>query len=110
MILATFITVFFFRQQGTHFNLTRSDCDNLFYKDMVQTCENTYSSSWLNVIKNSLGKSEYEVDQRDLCVQKAGHFKEVVEVGGEDNFSGDESWCKDPCVVQYLLGRFDKRK
>jgi len=89
---------------GTHFNLTRSDCDNLFYKDMVQTCENTYSSSWLNVIKNSLGKSEYEVDQRDLCVQKAGHFKEVVEVGGEDNFSGDESWCKDPCVVQYLLG------
>ena len=71
---------------------------------MVQTCENTYSSSWFDVIKKSFGKSEYNVDQKELCVQKAGHFKRGVEVGGEENYSGNESWCEDPCVVQYLLG------
>ena len=71
---------------------------------MVQTCENTYSSSWLKVIKNSFGKSKYNVDQKELCVQKAGHFKTGVETGGEENYTGNEKWCEDPCVVQYLLG------
>jgi len=89
---------------GSHYNLSRADCDKLFYKDMVQTCENTYSSSWLDVIKNSFGKSKYNTDQKELCVQKAGHFRQGVEVGGEENYSGNESWCEDPCIVQYLLG------
>ena len=71
---------------------------------MVQTCENTYSSSWFDVIKNSFGKSRYNTDQKALCVQKAGHFRRGVEVGGEENYSGNESWCEDPCIVQYLLG------
>ena len=71
---------------------------------MVQTCENTYSSSWFEVIKNSFGKSKYNTDQKALCVQKAGHFRRGVEVGGKENYSGNESWCEDPCIVQYLLG------
>ena len=94
----------FYTFQGTHYNLSRADCDKLFYEDMVQTCENTYSSSWFDVIKNSFGKSKYNTDQKALCVQKAGHFRRAAEVGGEENYSGNESWCEDPCIVQYLLG------
>ena len=71
---------------------------------MVRTCENTYSSSWFDIIKNSFGKSKYNTDQKALCVQKAGHFRRGVEVGGKENYSGNESWCEDPCIVQYLLG------
>lgn len=89
---------------GTYYNLSRSDCDNFFHKDMIETCDNKYSSTWLNVIRKSLGGSEYEVDQREMCVLKAGHFKEGVEIGGEERFTGEESWCREPCVVQYLLG------
>ena len=91
--------------QGSHYGMTRADCDNLFYTDMVQTCENTYSSSWSNVIKNSFGKSKYNVDQKELCIDKAGHFKTGVVSGGEENYTGNENWCEDPCVVQYLLGK-----
>ena len=39
-----------------------------------------------------------------MCIQKAGHFKAAVEAGGEENYTGNENWCEDPCVVQYLLG------
>ena len=44
------------------------------------------------------------MDQKELCVQKAGHFKTVVEAGADENYTGNENWCEDPCVVQYLLG------
>ena len=73
---------------------------------MVKTCDKKYSSSWLAVVQNSRGKSKYYDDQKELCVQKAGHFKKGVEVGGEERFTGEEKWCQDPCIVQYLIGKF----
>ena len=91
--------------QGTYYNLTRADCDNLFHTDMVKTCDNKYSTSWLNVLKNSFGEGKYEVNQKEMCVLKAGHFKEAVEMAGEERFTGEESWCQDPCIIQYLLGK-----
>lgn len=90
---------------GSVYNLTRADCDNLFHKDMKTTCEKRYSSSWLEVIQSSLGKAEYQDNQKDLCVQKAEQFRHGVEIGGEENFTGSEKWCKEPCVVEYLIGR-----
>ena len=73
---------------------------------MIETCDKQYSSTWLNVIRKSLGGSAYEVDQKEMCVQKAGQFKKGVEIGGEDRFTGEDSWCQEPCVVEYLLGKF----
>jgi len=89
---------------GTYYNLSRSDCDNYFHKDMVETCEKKYSSTWLDVIRRSVGSSEYKLDQKDMCVLKADQFKEGAEIGGKERFTGEESWCQEPCVVQYLLG------
>ena len=72
---------------------------------MKKTCEKRYSSSWLEVIQSSLGKAEYQDNQKDLCVQKAEQFRHGVEIGGEENFTGSEKWCKEPCVVEYLIGK-----
>ena len=77
---------------------------------MVKTCDKKYSSSWLNVIQNSFGKIKYDDDQKELCVQKSGHFKKGVEVGGKERFTGEEMWCQDPCIVQYLIGKFLQKK
>ena len=74
---------------------------------MKKTCEKRYSSSWLEVIQSSLGKAEYQDNQKDLCVQKAEQFRHGVEIGGEENFTGSEKWCKEPCVVEYLIGKSD---
>ena len=74
---------------------------------MKTTCEKRYSSSWLSVIQNSLGKTEYQDNQKDLCVQKAEQFRHGVQIGGEENFTGSEKWCKEPCVVEYLIGKSD---
>ena len=74
---------------------------------MKTTCEKRYSSSWLEVIQSSLGKAEYQDNQKDLCVQKAEQFRHGVQIGGEENFTGSEKWCKEPCVVEYLIGKLN---
>ncbi len=74
---------------------------------MVKTCDKKYTSLWINVIQTSLEKREYEDDQYENCVLKAEHFKTIVEIGGEERFSGNQSWCQNPCVLYYLLGMFN---
>ena len=96
--------VLFIYFQGTHYNLSRADCDNLFYMDMLKTCDNTYSSSWFDVIKKNFEDSEYNVNQTAICRTKASKFKGFTEFFGESYYSGEDSYCKDFCVIQYLLG------
>ena len=94
----------FYTFQGTHYNLSRADCDNLFYIDMLRTCENTYSSSWFDVIKKNFEDSEHNINQTAICTYKAWKFKWAVENFGKYHYSGEESYCKDSCIIQYLLG------
>jgi len=89
---------------GSHYNLSRADCDNLFYMDMLTTCENTYSSLWFDLIKKNLEDSEHNVNHTAICKNKAWHFKAAVEKFAESYYTGQDSWCKDSCIIQYLLG------
>ena len=92
--------------QGTHYNLSRADCDNLFFMNMLQTCESTYSSSWFDVIKN-FEDNEHNVNHTAICINKARDFKLGVETFADfyaDAFTGQDSYCKDSCIIQYLLG------
>ena len=74
---------------------------------MKTTCEKRYSASWLAVIQNALGKTKYKENPRHLCFQKAKQFRQAAEIGGEENFTGSKKWCKEPCIVQYLIGTSD---
>ena len=72
---------------------------------MIKTCEKQYSSSWLIVIQKSFRNNQHDSDARGLCAEKASHFKKGVQVGGGDNFTGDDTWCQNPCVAEYLIGK-----
>ena len=71
---------------------------------MLRTCENTYSSSWFDVIKKNFEDSEHNINQTAICTYKAWKFKWAVENFGKYHYSGEESYCKDSCIIQYLLG------
>ena len=71
---------------------------------MINTCEKRYSTSWLTVIQKSFGSSKYDFDPRGLCTQKASQFREGVQISGDDYFTGNATWCENPCVAQYLIG------
>ena len=93
----------FYTFQGTHYNLSRADCDNLFYMDMLKTCENTYSSSWFDVIKKNFADSEHNINHTSICKNKAGEFKFAAENFGKSYYTGQDNYCKDSCIIQYLL-------
>ena len=88
-------------------NLSRADCDNIFYIDMLKTCENTYSSSWFDVIQKNFEGSEHNVNHTAICKKKAWDFKFGVETFAESYYTGQDSYCQDSCIIQYLLGIYE---
>ena len=72
---------------------------------MIKTCEKKYSSSWLTVIQKTFQNNKFDLNPKGLCEQKAGHFKQGAQVGGKEKFTGSDTWCKNPCVAQYLIGK-----
>ena len=87
--------------QGHYFKMNRSVCDELFYKDMLEICDNTYNSSTLRATSSSGEGNVFDVDMKQLCIQGAEKVRKGVMDHGENNYTGNDSWCVDPCFVDY---------